>query len=181
MLTEPGSLIGGSTYGAWAGSDHGNIVAGISACGVMMNNIVPTASNLMNDLKTGYLTLSSARAMFVIQTPTGCLVSLCVFWLSRPPKLNRLLLCTKSMAKVELKVSRLYQETVCVVVCDAFLGVGIHTRKHGLSIKLFPQSSRNLSRRLRVHGTKVKVKAIQSNEVEKPLFMSTTSESVLAG
>ncbi|MED6130084.1 putative metal-nicotianamine transporter ysl5, partial [Stylosanthes scabra] len=46
------------TIGAWAGSSHGGVLAGLEACGVMMN-IVSTASDLMQDFKTGYLTLAS--------------------------------------------------------------------------------------------------------------------------
>ncbi|XP_054787669.1 probable metal-nicotianamine transporter YSL7 [Prosopis cineraria] len=68
--------------GAWAGASHGGVLAGLAACGVMMN-IVSTASDLMQDFKTGYLTLSSPRSMFVSQiigTAMGCLISPCVFW-----------------------------------------------------------------------------------------------------
>ncbi|KAJ4885639.1 putative metal-nicotianamine transporter YSL8 [Raphanus sativus] len=67
------------TIGAWAGSDHGGLLAGLAACGVMMN-IVSTASDLTQDFKTGYLTLLSPRAMFVSQMigkAMGCLVSPC--------------------------------------------------------------------------------------------------------
>lgn len=69
--------------GAWAGSSDGGVLAGLAACGVMMN-IVSTASDLMQDFKTGYLTLASPRSMFVSQvigTGIGCIVSPCVFWL----------------------------------------------------------------------------------------------------
>ncbi|XP_030472341.2 probable metal-nicotianamine transporter YSL7 [Syzygium oleosum] len=69
--------------GAWAGSSHGGILAGLAACGVMMN-IVSTASDLTQDFKTGYLTLASPRSMFVSQvigTAMGCIISPCVFWL----------------------------------------------------------------------------------------------------
>lgn len=71
------------TIGAWAGSSHGGVLAGLAACGVMMN-IVSTASDLTQDFKTGYLTLASPRSMFVSQvigTAIGCIVSPCVFWL----------------------------------------------------------------------------------------------------
>ncbi|CAI9113347.1 OLC1v1013931C1 [Oldenlandia corymbosa var. corymbosa] len=71
------------TIGAWAGASHGGILAGLAACGVMMN-IVSTASDLMQDFKTGYLTLASPRSMFVSQvigTAMGCLISPCVFWI----------------------------------------------------------------------------------------------------
>ncbi|KAL3512421.1 hypothetical protein ACH5RR_025138 [Cinchona calisaya] len=71
------------TIGAWAGASHGGVLAGLAACGVMMN-IVSTASDLMQDFKTGYLTLASPRSMFVSQvigTAIGCAVSPCVFWI----------------------------------------------------------------------------------------------------
>jgi len=69
--------------GAWAGGSHGGVLAELAACGVMMN-IVSTASDPSQDFKTGYLTLSSPRSMFVIQligTAMGCIISPCVFWL----------------------------------------------------------------------------------------------------
>ena len=69
--------------GAWAGAAHGGVLAGLAACGVMMN-IVSTASDLMQDFKTGYLTLASPRSMFVSQligTAMGCVIAPCVFWL----------------------------------------------------------------------------------------------------
>ncbi|XP_027357676.1 probable metal-nicotianamine transporter YSL5 isoform X2 [Abrus precatorius] len=71
------------TIGAWAGAAHGGVLAGLAACGVMMN-IVSTASDLMQDFKTGYLTLASPRSMFVSQiigTIMGCVISPCVFWI----------------------------------------------------------------------------------------------------
>ncbi|KAG9129123.1 hypothetical protein Leryth_006392 [Lithospermum erythrorhizon] len=71
------------TIGAWAGANHGGVLAGLAACGVMMN-IVTTASDLMQDFKTGYMTLASPRSMFVSQiigTAMGCVISPCVFWL----------------------------------------------------------------------------------------------------
>lgn len=71
------------TIGAWAGKDSGGVLAGLAACGVMMN-IVATASDLMQDFKTGYMTLASPRSMFVSQiigTAMGCVISPCVFWL----------------------------------------------------------------------------------------------------
>ncbi|XP_028805599.1 probable metal-nicotianamine transporter YSL5 isoform X2 [Neltuma alba] len=70
------------TIGAWAGASHGGVLAGLAACGVMMN-VVSTASDLTQDFKTGYLTLASPRSMFVSQiigTAMGCVISPCVFW-----------------------------------------------------------------------------------------------------
>ncbi|KAD4586454.1 hypothetical protein E3N88_24055 [Mikania micrantha] len=69
--------------GAWAGGSNGGVLAGLAACGVMMN-IVSTASDLSQDFKTGYMTLASPRSMFVSQvigTAMGCIISPCVFWL----------------------------------------------------------------------------------------------------
>ncbi|KAL6533499.1 putative metal-nicotianamine transporter ysl6 [Orobanche minor] len=62
---------------------HGGVVAGLAACGVMMS-IVSTAADLMQDFKTGYLTLSSAKSMFVSQlvgTAMGCIIAPLTFWL----------------------------------------------------------------------------------------------------
>ncbi|CAA7391112.1 unnamed protein product [Spirodela intermedia] len=69
--------------GAWAGAGAGGVIASLAACGVMMS-IVSTASDLMQDFKTGYLTLASPRSMFISQvigTAMGCVISPCVFWL----------------------------------------------------------------------------------------------------
>jgi len=71
------------TIGAWAGAANGGVLAGLAACGVMMN-VVSTASDLMQDFKTGYMTLASPKSMFVSQvigTAIGCIISPCVFWL----------------------------------------------------------------------------------------------------
>ncbi|KAL1210107.1 putative metal-nicotianamine transporter YSL6 [Cardamine amara subsp. amara] len=79
-----------STYGkiglfiiaSVVGSD-GGVIAGLAACGVMMS-IVSTAADLMQDFKTGYLTLSSAKSMFVSQlvgTAMGCVIAPLTFWL----------------------------------------------------------------------------------------------------
>jgi hypothetical protein len=70
-------------FGAWVGGSHGGVLAGLAACGVMMN-IVGTAADLMGDFKTGYLTLASPRSMFISQvigTAMGCVIAPCVFWL----------------------------------------------------------------------------------------------------
>lgn len=124
------------TIGAWAGSDHGGLLAGLAACGVMMN-IVSTASDLTQDFKTGYLTLSSPRAMFVSQvigTAMGCLVSPCVFWLfykafddlGLPNSEYPAPFATvyRSMAKLGVEgVSSLPRD--CLVLCYAFFGIAI--------------------------------------------------------
>ncbi|KAL8254202.1 hypothetical protein R6Q59_032423 [Mikania micrantha] len=69
--------------GAWAGQSQGGVVAGLAACGLMMN-VVAIASDLMQDFKTGYLTLASPLSMFmsqVIGTAMGCVIAPCVFWI----------------------------------------------------------------------------------------------------
>ncbi|XWS68499.1 hypothetical protein CRYUN_Cryun04dG0095800 [Craigia yunnanensis] len=69
-------------FSSWVGLEHGGVIAGLASCGVMMS-IVSTASDLMQDFKTGYLTLSSPRSMFfsqVIGTAMGCFLTPLVFW-----------------------------------------------------------------------------------------------------
>uniref|UniRef100_A0A453P4Z2 Metal-nicotianamine transporter YSL12 n=5 Tax=Triticinae TaxID=1648030 RepID=A0A453P4Z2_AEGTS len=82
LATTYGKL-GIFVFGAWAGASHGGVIAGLAACGVMMT-IVATAADLMQDFKTGYLTLASPRSMFISQvigTAMGCVIGPCVFWL----------------------------------------------------------------------------------------------------
>ena len=70
-------------FGAWAGKSHSGVLVGLASCGIMMN-IVSTAADLMQDFKTGYMTLASPRSMFVSQvigTAMGCVVGPSVFWL----------------------------------------------------------------------------------------------------
>ncbi|KFK33040.1 hypothetical protein AALP_AA6G322700 [Arabis alpina] len=74
--------IGLFTITSIVGND-GGVIAGLAACGVMMA-IVSTAADLMQDFKTGYLTLSSAKSMFVTQllgTTMGCVIAPLTFWL----------------------------------------------------------------------------------------------------
>lgn len=62
---------------------NGGVIAGLAACGVMMS-IVSTAADLVQDFKTGYLTFSSPRSMFVAQligTALGCVIAPLTFWL----------------------------------------------------------------------------------------------------
>ncbi|XP_028084066.1 probable metal-nicotianamine transporter YSL6 isoform X2 [Camellia sinensis] len=74
--------IGLFTIASLVGRD-GGVIAGLAACGVMMS-IVSTAADLMQDFKTGYLTFSSAKSMFVSQvigTAMGCVLAPLTFWL----------------------------------------------------------------------------------------------------
>ncbi|KAL0004956.1 hypothetical protein SO802_012517 [Lithocarpus litseifolius] len=69
-------------FSSWVGLDNGGVIAGLASCGVMMS-IVSTASDLMQDFKTGYLTLASPRSMFFSQvfgTAMGCIMSPLIFW-----------------------------------------------------------------------------------------------------
>ncbi|CAN6227877.1 unnamed protein product [Urochloa humidicola] len=79
-----------STYGklglfifaSWVGH-NGGVVAGLAACAAMMT-VISTGADLMQDFKTGYLTLSSPRSMFVSQligTALGCVIAPLTFWL----------------------------------------------------------------------------------------------------
>lgn len=69
-------------FGAWAGA-NGGVLVGLAVCGVMMS-VVATAADLMQDFKTGYLTLSSPRSMFISQLigcALGCILAPLTFWL----------------------------------------------------------------------------------------------------
>ncbi|KAF8390676.1 hypothetical protein HHK36_025203 [Tetracentron sinense] len=81
-LTSTYGKIGLFIIASIVGTD-GGVIAGLVACGVMMS-IVSTAADLMQDFKTGYLTLSSAKSMFVSQlvgTAMGCVIAPLTFWL----------------------------------------------------------------------------------------------------
>jgi len=68
-------------FGVWAGASNDGVLVGLAACGVMMS-IVSTAADLMQDFKTGYLTLASPRSMFISQvicTAMGYVIAPCVF------------------------------------------------------------------------------------------------------
>ncbi|XP_077226564.1 putative metal-nicotianamine transporter YSL6 [Tasmannia lanceolata] len=81
-LTSTYGKIGLFIFASLVGT-NGGVIAGLAACGVMMS-IVSTAADLMQDFKTGYLTLSSAKSMFVSQligTAMGCVIAPLTFWL----------------------------------------------------------------------------------------------------
>ncbi|KAF5478870.1 hypothetical protein F2P56_005397 [Juglans regia] len=68
-------------FGAWAGVSHGGVLVALVACGVMMNFNGP-ASQLMSELKTGYLTLASSRSILVTKmfgNMIGCIVTPLIF------------------------------------------------------------------------------------------------------
>lgn len=79
-LASTYAKLGLFVFASWA-ANNGSVMAGLTACGVMMS-IVSTAANLMQDFKTGYLILSSPRSMFVSQilgTALGCVIALLTF------------------------------------------------------------------------------------------------------
>uniref|UniRef100_A0A6P4ABZ8 probable metal-nicotianamine transporter YSL6 n=1 Tax=Ziziphus jujuba TaxID=326968 RepID=A0A6P4ABZ8_ZIZJJ len=81
-LTSTYAKVGLFIIASLVGS-NGGVVAGLAASGLMMA-IVSTAADLMQDFKTGYLTLSSAKSMFVSQllgTAMGCVIAPLTFWL----------------------------------------------------------------------------------------------------
>ncbi|KAK4489749.1 hypothetical protein RD792_000385 [Penstemon davidsonii] len=62
---------------------QGGVLAGLAAFGVL-TSIISAAGDLMQDFRTGYLTLSSAKSMFVSQlvgTAMGCVIAPLTFWL----------------------------------------------------------------------------------------------------
>lgn len=67
---------------AWAGKDSG-VVAGLVSCG-LIKSVVSISADLMQDFKTGHLTLTSPRLMLVSQaigTAMGCIIAPLTFLL----------------------------------------------------------------------------------------------------
>lgn len=74
--------VGLFTVAALSGKEHG-VIAALAACGIF-KSIVNVSCILMQDFKTGHLTLTSPRAMLVSQaigTALGCIVSPLSFFL----------------------------------------------------------------------------------------------------
>ncbi|KAG8071646.1 hypothetical protein GUJ93_ZPchr0006g43569 [Zizania palustris] len=69
-------------FAAWAGKGNG-VIAGL-VVGTMVKQLVLVSADLMHDLKTGHLTLTSPRSMLVgelIGTTMGCFISPLTFML----------------------------------------------------------------------------------------------------
>lgn len=69
-------------FAAWAGKDSG-VVAGLVGCGVI-KSMATISADLMHDLKTGHLTLTSPRSMLISQaigTAMGCVIAPLSFFL----------------------------------------------------------------------------------------------------
>ncbi|MCO5602385.1 hypothetical protein L7F22_056516 [Adiantum nelumboides] len=70
------------TFSYWAGS-QGGVIVGLVLCGLVMV-IVSSAADLMQDFKTGYLTLTSPKSMLASQilgSVIGCFVAPATFWI----------------------------------------------------------------------------------------------------
>ncbi|BDA49724.1 probable metal-nicotianamine transporter YSL6 [Coccomyxa sp. Obi] len=76
-------------FAAWAGTAHGGVIAGLSVCGLVMAS-TSSAATLMQDFKTGHITMSSPRSMFLSQIAgalMGCFIApltFQMFWKSFP-------------------------------------------------------------------------------------------------
>ncbi|KAJ3680126.1 hypothetical protein LUZ60_016404 [Juncus effusus] len=69
-------------FAAWSGGNNG-VIAGLVACG-LVKSLVYISADLMHDFRTGYLTLTSPRSMFVSQvigTAMGCVIAPLTFFL----------------------------------------------------------------------------------------------------
>ncbi|KAK3143752.1 hypothetical protein QOZ80_4AG0304490 [Eleusine coracana subsp. coracana] len=69
-------------FGSWAGLGRGGVVAGLAACGIFVSAVSP-AADLVQECRTGYLTLTSPHTVLLGQiagTALGCVVSPVVFW-----------------------------------------------------------------------------------------------------
>lgn len=70
-------------FAAWAGNQNGGVIAGLVTATVTQT-IVGASADLMQDFKTGYLTLSSPRSMFasqIIGVVMGSIIAPLSFWL----------------------------------------------------------------------------------------------------
>ncbi|KAF7018031.1 unnamed protein product [Triticum aestivum] len=68
-------------FSSWVGLKDGGVVAGLAACAIIVSN-VSTASDLMQDHKTGYITLTSPHTITICQvagTALGCVVNPVIF------------------------------------------------------------------------------------------------------
>ncbi|CAL4940858.1 unnamed protein product [Urochloa decumbens] len=83
LSTTYGKIAALLVVSSWVSADdRGGAVAGLVACGVVAA-AVSGAAESMQDFKTGYLTLTSPRAVLVAQvvgTALGCVVNPAVFW-----------------------------------------------------------------------------------------------------
>ncbi|KAL6640852.1 hypothetical protein ACP70R_021975 [Stipagrostis hirtigluma subsp. patula] len=67
--------------GSWVGLDHGGVVASLAVGGIIMSSI-STAADLMQDFRTGYLTLTSPHTVLISHvtgTVLGCVINPVIF------------------------------------------------------------------------------------------------------
>ncbi|KAL6893613.1 hypothetical protein ACP4OV_007711 [Aristida adscensionis] len=70
-------------FSSWVGLEHGGVVAGLAAGGIIMSTI-SSAADLMQDFRTGYLTLTSPHTVLISQvagTVLGCMINPVIFWI----------------------------------------------------------------------------------------------------
>ncbi|KAK9831441.1 hypothetical protein WJX81_005019 [Elliptochloris bilobata] len=68
-------------FAAWGGAQGGGVIAGLAVCGILLT-VTSAAAGLMGDFRTGWITLTSPRSMFVAQVVgslMGCFVAPLVF------------------------------------------------------------------------------------------------------
>ncbi|KAJ1277530.1 hypothetical protein BS78_04G011600 [Paspalum vaginatum] len=78
------------SFGFWITAAKGGVIGSLVIC-VVMTSTIATAGNFMQDLKTGYLTLTSPRSMFISQgigTAIGCIINPITFWVFYNSYLN---------------------------------------------------------------------------------------------
>ncbi|WVZ78171.1 hypothetical protein U9M48_025923 [Paspalum notatum var. saurae] len=78
------------SFGFWITAAKGGVIGSLVIC-VVMTSTIATAGNFMQDLKTGYLTLTSPRSMFIAQgigTAIGCIINPIIFWVFFKSYLN---------------------------------------------------------------------------------------------
>ncbi|KAL6848371.1 hypothetical protein ACP4OV_021665 [Aristida adscensionis] len=69
-------------FAFWISCESGGVVGSLVICAIM-TSIISTAGDFMQDFKTGYLTLTSPRSMFLAQTigtVIGCVINPIIFW-----------------------------------------------------------------------------------------------------
>ncbi|OEL24863.1 putative metal-nicotianamine transporter YSL18 [Dichanthelium oligosanthes] len=77
-------------FGFWITAAKGGVIGGLVICAIM-TLIIAAAGDFMQDLKTGYLTLTSPRSMFIAQaigTAIGCIINPIIFWVFYNSYLN---------------------------------------------------------------------------------------------
>ncbi|KAK8461925.1 hypothetical protein SEVIR_1G117000v4 [Setaria viridis] len=117
-------------FGFWITAAKGGVIGGLVICAIM-TIIIATAGNFMQDLKTGYLTLTSPRSLFlaqVIGTAIGCIINPIIFWVFYYCYLN------DSMGSYPAPFARVYR-IIALVGAGGFIKLPKHSL--ALSIPVF--------------------------------------------